>query len=425
MVGKCRLQGVALACVVSSVATSVFARLAFVLPETLYAVPGVECNVYYFDVLDSVNPSAYAFEAEAEAGVGQSLSECWRWTPRESDAGARRSVVFRAWSDDGLVAAATTTVRVARAPRQTERRLTVAQIAASSANCLYQDQIFRRMREAGFSNYTPVGSHSGGGEWCKECCRVKPGFVPHDGYGGFTFGDFLRRWRLSPDEESELQNEAEREQLRSVGVTFVPDKQTWQAWRRHLLKSPLLQMRGGRPVIDVQSWLNRINEGRAPDILIVDLGGNGVFNQTPETIEAHVRDVQLKDAAELLRVMRAACPDTLFAMATRCVGACDQSAYGKNYGGRFSQQQAHKNFMFWNRALMEFVRTFNDPHLTLVPVSQSVDPLRGYPSTTEPASAQLTAKVVRGTNAIHPTIEGGRQIGDAYYAWLRCWLEDH
>ena len=81
----------------------------------------------------------------------------------------------------------------------------------------------------------------------RSCCRG-------DDDGGFTFGDFLRRWRLS-DEESELQNEAEREQLRSVGVTFVPDKQTWQAWRRHLLKSPLLQMSGGRPVIDVQSWL--------------------------------------------------------------------------------------------------------------------------------------------------------------------------
>ena len=53
-------------------------RPAFVLPETVYAVPGVECNVYFDEVLDSVRPDSYAFEAQSK--VGRCEARRWTWT---------------------------------------------------------------------------------------------------------------------------------------------------------------------------------------------------------------------------------------------------------------------------------------------------------------------------------------------------------
>ena len=44
-------------------------RPAFVLPETLYAAPGLECNVYFAGALDSVRPERYAFEVRSAVGL--------------------------------------------------------------------------------------------------------------------------------------------------------------------------------------------------------------------------------------------------------------------------------------------------------------------------------------------------------------------
>ena len=69
-------------------------RPAFVVPGTIYAAPGVECNVYWGEVLDSVRPDRYAFEARSR--VGRCENERWTWTPAAKDAGRRETVVVNA-----------------------------------------------------------------------------------------------------------------------------------------------------------------------------------------------------------------------------------------------------------------------------------------------------------------------------------------
>ena len=401
----------ALALAASLVLAEASARPAFVLPDTLYAAPGIECNVYFAQVFDAVKPTTFAFEARC--GKGACLDECWRWTPVADDAGSKVRLVLNAWNDDGLAAAVTTTVCVAGAPVCPQRKVTLALLGASAVNCRFQDQLMVRMHAAGFANYTPVGSHSSGAN-CADGCRVVPGEAAHDGYGGFAAGDFLRRWKMTPDEFTELQSDAEREQLKSFGVKLKENEQ----WRRHLLKSPLMRVKDGKPVLDVRRWFERINGGMAPDAIVIVLGGNGVFGCRPDTLDDYMRNVEMANIRKLVDVLRKAAPDALIALATRFGGALCQDAYGRNYGCHQSQVQARKNIFRYNRELERFVRESADPRIVLAPVAQALDPVNGYPAAKEPAFAHAKEEVMRGRNALHPTLEGGRQLGDAYAAWL-------
>ena len=47
------------------------------------------------------------------------------------------------------------------------------------------------MKQTGFVNYVPVGSYTPSGE------IPQAGDMAHDAYGGFAWGDFLRRWKYS------------------------------------------------------------------------------------------------------------------------------------------------------------------------------------------------------------------------------------
>ena len=374
------------------------AKARWFMPETLYAAPGVECQVFFARMFESVKPSNYAFEALSEKG--NFWEDRWSWTPGAADAGSRVRVVFRALTDDGLVDCATTTVVVAKAPTAAEksRRTTLALFSASSTNCRYQDRLRARMREAGFAGYTPVGSHTGTSS-SMECDPEKG--APHDGYGGFAWGDFTTRWTMSVDEIDNLQAEAEREQLRKFGYK-IPEG---QEWRRGLLKSPLVKVENGEKVVDVQRWLDKVNGGEPPDYILIVLGGNGVSTIPADRIETAVAR-QLVSAERLLGHLRKACPKTRIAIAQAFGGSIEQAGWGKNYGATISAFQGNINRIKYDRAIKRFVETRGDDNIVFVPFSHGVDPVRAYPRTEEDG------------NALHGTRLSGYQAGDALFAWL-------
>lgn len=368
------------------------------MPETIYAAQGVPCNVYFARMLDSVNPRAYVYEASAE--VGNCWEDRWSWTPTEKDSGRKVKVVFKVWDDNGLVSAATTTVAVAGSTPSYAggRRISLALLSASCTNCGYQDHLRTRMLEAGFAGYTPVGSHTGGSS-SLECDPAKG--APHDGYGGFSWGTFLTQYALTVDEIDNLQAEAEKEQLRSFGVRLAPGNE----WRKGLLKSPIVRIRNGKKVVDVQAWFDKINGGKAPDYIVVTLGGNGVACIAEGKIESAVAR-EMANAKKLVAYLRAAAPDAVIAVTSAVGGSILQEGWGKNYGARFPAFRGHRNRIVYDRAAMRFVRESGDPKMVFVSICQNVDPVNGYP------------KGPKYANALHCLKSGGKMIGDALFAWL-------
>ena len=63
-----------------------------------------------------------------------------------------------------------------------------------------------------------------------------------------------------------------------------------------------------------------------------------------------------------------------------------------------------------------------DPNVFFVPFGSAIDPTYGYIRETVPAFAHSSAKISRINNACHPSLEGGRQLGDAVAAFLMTHL---
>jgi lysophospholipase L1-like esterase len=160
----------------------------------------------------------------------------------------------------------------------------------------------------------------------------------------------------------------------------------------------------------------------APDIVLVLLGVNGTCIQRDDTIAEHCEKVQVASMRELVRKLRAVAPVAKIAIGT-CIVGTDQDAFGKNYGCMISAVQSRKDMLYLNRRWMALVKEFNDSgdaNVFIVPVGQALDPAHGFPKHSVPRSASSTTMVERSSNAFHPTLDGGKQLGDAFAAWILC-----
>ena len=381
--------------------------LKLMLPEVIYAVPGIESNIYFENILDSATPNAYAFEVKCPRGTHGNFR--WFWTPDKSDAGKSFDLEVRLFNDYGMVLSGKTRVVVAKEPADYKKKFTLSLLAASGVNCGYPAHLLKVMREAGFVNYTPIGSHSGGGR------PIVPGGVAHDGYGGFSWGSFLERWLYTAEELPQAQNEAEKEQMKAFGVRNLPKSQAYR------LRSPLLKIVNGQKVLDIPAWLKKINQGKAPDFIVIQLGGNDMFSAQAETRKARLAQ-SLNNAKILLAALRKHAPKAIIGVATTPCG-CGQDGFGANYGSFQSKYQYRRNIQSYNRALTALVKELKDPGIRLIPLHQAIDPDGSYMKGSYKVHARSSKKVLRDRNALHPAREGGYQLGDAIYCWLRKQLE--
>ena len=120
--------------------------------------------------------------------------------------------------------------------------------------------------------------------------------------------------------------------------------------------------------------------------------------------------------------LRKHAPKTVIGVATSPCG-CDQDGFGANYGSFQSKYQYRRNIQSYNRALAALVKELKDPHIRLIPLHHSIDPDGSYLKGNYFIHARHKKKVVRDRNALHPGREGGAQLGDALYCWLRKQLE--
>lgn len=73
--------------------------LRLTLPEKIYAMPGVECNLYFDSVANVINPANYFFEVRAPKGRND--IKRWRFIPAEKDCG-EFELQLNVYDDAGL-----------------------------------------------------------------------------------------------------------------------------------------------------------------------------------------------------------------------------------------------------------------------------------------------------------------------------------
>lgn len=397
--------------------TALAGRPTFHLPGRIYAAPGLECNIYYKNIIDSVVPQNFSYQVQSKVGSAKLIR--WHWTPEAKDAGTTNEVVINAWTDDGIVAALTTQVVVASAPVDPKKRVAFALFADSLTNSGYQRVVWQDLMDAGCTNFASVGTR-----------RPHPDFkgtwVPHEGIPGYTCSAFLNFCRVTEDELKSAKGTPQYELYKALGEPKKIGGENGE-YDRQWVRSPLIRERDGgpvldakgKPVVDVRMWLDKVNGGKAPDIVMVQLGVNDVFwlKGEEESLRKQIRDAVMPWYGKFLDTLQVEMPRTQFVFTTQPIGA-NQDAFGENYKSDWNEVQHRKIMFALNKEIERFVTERNDPRVHILSLAQAVDPFRGFCNWSMPVNARSKDMERRATNAVHLSSEGGAQMADEMAAWV-------
>ncbi len=331
----------------------------------LYATAGSEFNLY-FDNLDW--PGAVRYQMDAPGGRLE--DDRWTYVPEKAD---RIRLTVRGFDAAGRQIREDRFMLNVAPGRMQPRRISMLFVGDSLTDqSVYPGHVVGRLASAGVTADS-VGSHCGGGR--KPDGRA----TPHEGRGGWKYGDYLTRWTDGSD---------------------------------YRARSPFL---AGPGRMDIPGYFARYNHGKAPDVILIFLGGNDVANLKEHNRRAGVAQA-VDNAEKLVQAFIDASPGSRVGLALLPPSAPKQEAFGRNYGMMIDRDTFVKNRRELLSGLLSRFAGRGD--VSIVPTHLSLDCARHYPQADEPASAGSSVKVRRYTNALHPTPDGYRQIGDVIANWI-------
>lgn len=379
------LLAVLVACVVASPALAQN-DLRMLMPPRVFAVPGVEMNLYFDNVLLHPNSGALIYDVDCSFGAQQ--QERWTGVPAAGGAGEHPLTLRILTPEMQVVQEATTTIEVVDPAAGQGGQITMLcvgdSLTAASAITARVVELFAADEAV---EATLIGESGPGGDSGNR----------HEGYGGWSCATFATNWAA--------------EDYREVGG------------RMRRARSPFLFRDEGQdePALDFQRYLDANNGGRPPDFITILLGCNDTFSADETSIEERI-DVMFGHLDTLLAAFRAAAPDTQIALLTLVPPAASQDAFGQNYGCGQTRWQYRRN---QHRVIEREYETYGGREaegLFLIPAHVNLDTVRGFPRSTVPPNAHASETISRMSNGVHPATAGYYQIGDSIYCWVKSRL---
>lgn len=223
-------------------------KIRLILPEKIYAVPGIEMNVYFENVALMVNSANYVFDVTCKKGIQQ--AERWTYIPAVSDVGEYPFQIEVRDENNDIVGVEKSKLCVVPADAGSGRPLTVLCIGDSlTHHSVYTAHLLDLFKQPGNPHLKLIGTHRPYKDWPVE--------NRHEGYGGWTAERFATRYdKTAPKEDASKRG------------------------------SPFLYPGAdGKPELDFSRYLQEANQGKAPDIVTIFLGCNDVFYATDDNID--------------------------------------------------------------------------------------------------------------------------------------------
>ncbi len=355
--------------------------IRLILPPVIYAVPGIESNLYFDNVCLVVNPKNYVFDVDAPRG--QQQAERWTFLPAEKDVGDHSLKLTVRDQQNAIIATAATIVRVVAANAGADQPLSLLCIGDSLTHgSVYPQSIFDSCQNPGNPKLKLVGSHWVG---------AGPGPIRHEGYGGWTALRFATH--------------------------FAETARTGEYSKRG---SPFLYAQPtGTPKLDFKRYCADINEGQFPDRVTIFLGPNDIFSYQDDTIEAGI-DQMLTHYDQLVEMIRISSPSTRIGVMLPVPPAGTQDAFGSNYTNGQTRWQYKRNQHRLIEKMLERYGKRDAENIDLIPTHVNLDCDHNYPGGLAMANSRSTEKITRLNNGVHPNASGYQQIGDSVYCWLKA-----
>lgn len=362
--------------------------IRLMLPPRFYAVPGIETNVYFDNVCLVVNPADLAFDVTCAKGRQQ--AERWTCVPTDTDVGEFPFVIEVRDAANALVARAESVLQIVPGDAGAGVPLSVLTIGDSLTHAaVYPAHLLELCKSEGNPQLTLVG----------HTPSVRNPAVRIEGYGGWTAQRFMTYFKEGKRPEGELD---------------------WKVW--NACSSPFLYPAGaGRFNADFAQYCQEQNGGKAPDVVTILLGCNDNARATDASIDASI-DTMLTYYDMLVDMVHQVRPDTRIGALLLVPPAATQDAFGANYKCDLSRWQYKRNQHRVVERMLTKYGNRESEFITLVPTYLNLDCANNYPSAKAACNAATTKEAVRLSNAVHPSAEGYRQIGDTLYAWLKAQL---
>lgn len=353
-----------------------------VLPPVLYAVVGLEANVYFDNVVLVLDANDYAFDVTCARGRQQ--AERWTYTPAAGEEGSYPLVLEVRDGQNALLARATTRVEVLPADAGKDREVSILMIGDSLTQAsIYPQHLLELCQPAGNPQVTLLGSHTPPGRSAE---------IRHEGYGGWTAEAFATRWT----------GEAGQGQGKKRGSPFLYEDANQQ---KQLDFARYLKDLGAEP----------------PDFVTIFLGPNDVYQANDDSIEATI-DTMLKHYDALIAMVHRVAPQTRIGAMLPVPPAASQDAFGKAYGNAVTRWQYQRNRHRLVERMLAAYRDRESEGIFLVPTEVNLDCQHNYPTATVKWNLRSDSQGTRLVDSVHPAESGYRQIGDSLYAWLKSQL---
>lgn len=345
--------------------------LRLTLPPVIYAVPGVEMNLYFANVVLAGPDTAPSFKVNC--AIGQTLSNRWSLVATAAQVGDHALTLRATGSAPGSAQEAKTVVRIVRAEAGRAQDIALLIVGDSlTAASVYPKELARLLSEPGNPKWLMFGANK----------SPAPDRAAHEGYGGWTWNRFNT--------------------LFDAGSPVAG----------RVTSSPFVAATGPQqqPRLDVAHYIAKRCDGRAPDFATFLLGINDCFSlkaSEPAALDEGITRV-LTEADKLLAAFRQAAPKAELGIALTPPPNTRDGAFEANYKGT----RPRANWRAVQHRLverqLEHFRGREAEGIFIIPTELNLDPTAGYPD----------------NNGVHPNPAGYRQLAASFHAWLKWRLDE-
>ena len=335
-----------------------------VMSGTIYAVEGVETNVYFRNIFLAVNPDLYLFDVDCSKG--HNFKNRWSFTPGKKDVGIH-DWTLRVRNNSGIVAKKSFKLAVAPADAGKGKNISLLMVGDSITDVTtFPKRVRELFKKPGNPALTMVGTRPS---------PAKNGSMAHEGYAGW-------------------------------------------AWSTFLEKGPFIDPASGK--LDVESYFKRVCGGRAPDFITIQLGVNDVFGSDDFRIYHTIERIS-RNMDELVGAFVKAAPNAVIGIGLPTPGA-SQDGIGRVYRCRQTRYQYDRNRFMLSDMVMRKYGNGQCRNVKIIPMYHNLDCENNFPMAEYPVNSGNPVKIPMPSDGLHPAPSGGNQLGDTLYAWLKYCL---
>jgi len=350
-------------------------KIPLELPPAVYAVPGIETNIYFDNLVLTTNSSNYVFDVNCKKGRND--AKRWRLVPTDKDIGSYKWTLRVLNSKNEIIATGTTKIIVSPQKAGAGKKVSLLIIGDSLTDAtVYPTAIYNLMTKSG-TNLTMIGAHAGRGR--------KPKKIAHEGYGGWTWNSFCTRWTAKKD---------------------------------YRAKSNFLVLKNGKPTLDFKAYIKKYAKGKNPDFITIMLGTNDVYSANDNNITQRIKNI-FSSADKFIAEIKKNAPKTQIGLALTVPPASSQDAFGSNYKCNQTRWQYRRNQFKLVEAMIKKYDKGKVKNVSLIPAFVGIDCENNFPMRREKINSHDPKVIMRHSNGVHPASSGYKQIADVFYCWLK------